>query len=118
MRDLSRSREHNYLVVGFADDDPRKIDFAWRPAGPGEIALLPKFIGRHDVSQVLIAIPSSFPEKDPEDPPALLSRLKVHFKIIPVSLNLSNDRATASMLRFICHRKISPARRPRLLTRR
>jgi FlaA1/EpsC-like NDP-sugar epimerase len=99
LRDLSRSREHHYQVVGFVDDDPRKIgtSLGGRPV-LGEIALLPKFIGRHDVSQVLIAIPRLSPEKI-QRILQLCSRLKVHFKIIPVSFTYLNDRAAASMLR-------------------
>jgi FlaA1/EpsC-like NDP-sugar epimerase len=99
LRDLSRSREHNYQVVGFVDDDPRKIgtSLGGRPV-LGEIGRLPELIGDHDVSQVLIAIPRLSPEKI-QRILQLCSRLKVHFKIIPVSFTYLNDRATASMLR-------------------
>jgi FlaA1/EpsC-like NDP-sugar epimerase len=98
-RDLSRSREHNYQVIGFVDDDRRKIgtSLGGRPV-LGEISRLPEFIESHDVSQVLIAIPRLSPEKI-QRILQLCSRLKVHFKIIPVSFTYLNDRATASMLR-------------------
>jgi FlaA1/EpsC-like NDP-sugar epimerase len=98
LRDLSRSREHNYQVVGFVDDDPRKIgtSLGGRPV-LGEIGRLPNFIESQDVSQVLIAIPRLSSEKI-QRILQLCSRLKVHFKIIPVSFTYLNDRVTASML--------------------
>ena len=117
LRDLSRSREHNYNVVGFVDDDPRKIgtSLGGRPV-LGEIGRLPEFVESQDVSQVLIAIPRLSSEKI-QRILQLCSRLKVHFKIIPVSFTYLNDRATASMLHDLSPEDLLP-RTPAPSTRR
>jgi FlaA1/EpsC-like NDP-sugar epimerase len=98
LRDLLRSTEHNYQVVGFVDDDPHKLGLrlGGRPV-LGSVDELPRLIERHDVTQVLIAIPRLSSERI-QTILRLCSRLKVQFKIIPVSFAYLNDRIAASML--------------------
>jgi FlaA1/EpsC-like NDP-sugar epimerase len=98
MRDLSRSRGHSYQVVGFVDDDPAKIGtfLGGRPV-LGPIDRLPEYLERFDVSQVLIAIPR-LPAERIQKILRLCGRLKVFFKIIPVSFTYLNDRSVASAL--------------------
>lgn len=108
LRDLMRSTEHHYLIVGFVDDDRRKIgtSLGGRPV-LGAIEKLPEIIERHGVSQVLIAIPRLSSEKI-----QLILRqcsmLKVHFKIIPVSYTYLNERVTASMLHDLSPEDLLP----------
>ncbi len=92
LRDLQRSDEHSYRVVGFVDDDARKIGtyLGGRPV-LGRIDDLPEVIERHEVSQVLIAIPR-LPAERIQTILRLCSRLKVHFKIIPVSFTYLNEQ--------------------------
>src|SRR5262249_33299229 len=98
LRDLLRSDEHDYNVIGFVDDDPgkRRLFVGGRPV-LGAIDDLPELIERHGVSQVLIAIPRWSAERI-QAILRLCSRLKVHFKMIPVSFAYLNDRIAASML--------------------
>jgi FlaA1/EpsC-like NDP-sugar epimerase len=98
LRDLLRSDEHDYNIVGFVDDDPskRRLFVGGRPV-LGSIDDLPALIERHGVTQVLIAIPRLSSERI-QTILRLCSRLKVHFKIIPVSFAYLNDRIAASML--------------------
>jgi len=98
LRDLSRSREHQYHVVGFVDDDPKKIGtyLGGRPV-LGNIGDLPRLVEEQDVTQVLIAIPRLSSERI-QTILRLCSRLKVHFKIIPVSFTYVNELVNASML--------------------
>ena len=98
LRDLLRSREHNYQVVGFVDDNPRKrgMILGGRPV-MGAIGDLPALIERYAITQVLIAIPR-LPAERIQTILRLCSSLKVQFKIIPVSFAYLNDRVAASML--------------------
>jgi FlaA1/EpsC-like NDP-sugar epimerase len=98
LRDLQRSRDHGYLVVGFVDDDVRKIGtlLGGRPV-LGSVDELPDVIEKHEISQVLIAIPRLAGERI-QTILRLCSSTKVHFKIIPVSFTYMNERIMASML--------------------
>ncbi len=66
LRDLRRSGEHSYEVVGFVDDDPakRSLSIGGRPV-LGGIDELPRIVSRREVRQLLFAIPR---------PPATLIR--------------------------------------------
>jgi FlaA1/EpsC-like NDP-sugar epimerase len=107
-RDLLRSDEHRYRVVGFLDDDPRKIGtyLGGRPV-LGRIEDLPRVIQKNAVAQVLIAIPRLSPERI-QTILRLCSSLKVHFKIIPVSYTYLNERITASMLHDLSPEDLLP----------
>ena len=98
LRDLQRSAEHDYDVVGFVDDNPRMAGHhvGGRPV-LGEVGQLPALVERHAISQVLIAIPRLSAQRI-QDILKMCSRLKVHFKMLPVSFAYLTDRVTASML--------------------
>ncbi len=98
LRDLQRSVEHNYRVVGFVDDDPGKWGsiVGGKPV-LGGIADLPEVIRRYEVGKVLIAIPRLEARKVREIL-SLCAALKVRFKILPVSFVYLRERLSASML--------------------
>lgn len=108
LRDLHRSSEHSYRVVGFVDDDTRKVgtSLGGRPV-LGTIDDLPQVIEKQDVGQVLIAIPHLSAERI-QTILRLCSSLKVHFKIIPVSFTYLNERITASMLHDLSPEDLLP----------
>jgi FlaA1/EpsC-like NDP-sugar epimerase len=108
LRDLHRSQEHSYSVVGFVDDDQRKIgtSLGGRPV-LGRIDDLPEVIEKHGVTQVLIAIPRLSAERI-QTILRLSSSLKVRFKIIPVSFTYLNERITASMLHDLSPEDLLP----------
>lgn len=108
LRDLQRSRDHSYRVVGFVDDDRRKLGnyLGGRPV-LGQISDLPDLIERHGASQILIAIPRLSPEKI-QTILRLCSAQKVRFKMIPVSFTYLNDRITASMLHDLSPEDLLP----------
>lgn len=101
LRDLRRSDEHPYVVVGFVDDDPSKraSSIGGRPV-LGGTEDLPWIVRRRDVQQLLFAIPR---------PPAglirrvlsLCAELKLSYKTLPVSYAYLSDRASASMLQSL-----------------
>lgn len=108
LRDLLRSGEHHYDVVGFVDDDKRKI--GTRICGKvvlGEIAELAILVEKHEVTQVLIAIPRLSADRIRQIL-RLCSSLKVHFKMIPVSFAYLNDRVAASMLHDLSPEDLLP----------
>jgi FlaA1/EpsC-like NDP-sugar epimerase/UDP-N-acetylmuramyl pentapeptide phosphotransferase/UDP-N-acetylglucosamine-1-phosphate transferase len=107
-RDLLRSDEHGYQIVGFVDDDPRKIGtyLGGKPV-LGEIERMPEFVNKHGISQVLIAIPRLQAERI-RTILQLCSTSKVQFKIIPVSFSYLHDRITASMLHDLSPEDLLP----------
>ena len=97
-RDLLRSEEHAYDVVGFVDDDRRKWG-QWIGGRPvlGPIEKLPEIARSREVEQLLFAIPR-MPAARVREILAACADLKLSYKILPVSFAYLNDRADASAL--------------------
>ena len=108
LRDLLRSNEHDYHVLGFVDDDRSKIGHSvgGKPV-LGGIDRIPALIEKHDVTQVLIAVPRLSSERI-QAILRLCSSLKVHLKIIPVSFTYLKDRVTAAMLHDLTPEDLLP----------
>ena len=98
LRDLRRSDEHDYHVVGFVDDDKRRRgDIVSGRSVLGTTDELPKIATRYAVEQVLIAIPRLPPARVRE----ILqhcSNLKLQFKILPVSYVYLEEQGRAPLL--------------------
>jgi FlaA1/EpsC-like NDP-sugar epimerase len=97
-RDLLRSEEHVYDVVGFVDDDPRKLG-QWIGGRPvlGSLDRLPEIARSRHVEQLLFAIPR-MPAARVREILAACADLKLSYKILPVSFAYLNDRAGLSAL--------------------
>ncbi len=97
-RDLLRSEEHAYDVVGFVDDDRRKWG-QWIGGRPvlGPISRLPEIARSRDVEQLLFAVPR-MPAARVREILAACADLKLSYKILPVSFAYLNDRADLSAL--------------------
>lgn len=85
LRDLRRSDEHNYQIVGFVDDDATK----WGSIVGGQPILgsidrLAEVVVSHRVGKVLIAIPR-LPAERIREILSMCADLKIRFKILPVS---------------------------------
>ncbi len=98
LRDLKRSPNHPYEVVGFVDDDPSK----WRAYIGGRPVLgglreLPELARRLEIRQLLFAIPELTASRIREIL-AGCADLKLKYKILPVSFAYLNDRVNATML--------------------
>jgi FlaA1/EpsC-like NDP-sugar epimerase len=93
-RDLQRSHEHDYRVVGFLDDKKAKQGtiIAGRPV-LGTVDDLPQVVAEHRITNVLIAIPRLEASKLRELL-SLCAGLKVHIKILPVSFVNFRQRAS------------------------
>ncbi len=98
LRDLQRSQEHNYRIVGFVDDDRAKwgMIVGGKPV-LGGIFDLRSLVQRHEIGKVLIAIPR-LSSKRIREILSLCADLKVRFKILPVSFIYLRERLSASML--------------------
>ncbi len=108
LRDLRRSGEHGYLVVGFIDDDPDKagIVFGGRTV-LGPVSRLREIIQQHRVDSVLLAIPS-MPGKRIRQILTACADLKVKFKILPFSYLYLEKRVTSSMLQNLSPEDLLP----------
>jgi FlaA1/EpsC-like NDP-sugar epimerase len=98
LRDLQRSDEHSYDVVGLVDDDPAKwgTTLGGRPV-LGPLSALAELARRRGVQELLFAIPR-LPASRLREVLSSCAPLKLRYKILPVSFAYLNDRVTASML--------------------
>lgn len=97
-RDLQRSGDHHYQVLGFIDDDPAM----WSSLLGGRrvlggIRALPKLIEEFRVQTLLIAIPRLSPAIVREVV-AICAGLNVQIKVLPVSYIYFQEQGAASML--------------------
>jgi len=108
LRDLQRSEEHNYQIVGFIDDDHGK----WGTIVSGKPVLggvsdLPELAKQHLIAKVLIAIPR-LPAERIRQILALCADLKLRFKILPVSFAYLHDHAATTMLHDLTPEDLLP----------
>jgi len=98
LRDLQRSDEHHYHVLGFVDDQPSKwgTTIGGRPV-LGSLDDLPRLARRWQVKQLLFAIPRLAPERLRRVLDTC-AELKLDYKILPVSFAYLHDRLSVSML--------------------
>lgn len=110
LRDLQRSDEHSYEVVGFVDDDPSKrgMSVGGRPV-LGALDDLPAIVRRRGVGELLFAIPR-MPAGRLRDVVKLCSELRLGYKILPVSFAYLHDRVSASMLQALQPDDLLPRR--------
>ena len=108
LRDLRRSDEHGYQVLGFVDDDSSKQGsiVGGKPV-LGRVDDLPHLVKRHQVGILLIAIPRLSAERIREIL-SLCSDLKLRFKILPVSYVYLQEKGARPMLHDIAPEDILP----------
>jgi FlaA1/EpsC-like NDP-sugar epimerase len=108
LRDLQRSTDHRYHVIGYVDDDPGKhgTQLNGRPV-LGDVDLLPRLIAKHNVDMVMIAI-----ARIQADRIRYILRLcehhKVKFKIIPWSFTYVDERLSEAMLHDLSPEDLLP----------
>ena len=107
-RDLHRSAEHPYQVVGFVDDNPNKFG-AWVAGKPvlGGIDDLPQLIAEHRISMVMLAI-TNLPAERIRHILALCASQRASFKIIPASFATLDGRISAAMLHDLAPEDLLP----------
>jgi FlaA1/EpsC-like NDP-sugar epimerase len=97
-RDLQRSGDHQYKVLGFIDDDPAM----WSSLLGGRrvlggLAALPRIIETRRVNTLLVAIPRKSPAVVRELV-TICTGLNVQIKVLPVSYIYFQEQGPASML--------------------
>jgi len=108
LRDLQRSQEHAYQVVGFVDDDRNKRGMiVGGKTVLGSIASLPRLAERHRVAEVLIAIPLLAAARVREIL-SICGRSKLRFKMLPVSFLDHRARGAAAMLQELTPEDLLP----------
>ncbi|HQD18827.1 MAG TPA: nucleoside-diphosphate sugar epimerase/dehydratase [Bacillota bacterium] len=101
LREILRSPDEGYEVVGFVDDDRQKTGF--RISGVpvlGTTADVQRLVKEHSVDEILIAVPSL----DHEGMRALVRRLKkskVRLKTVPRLVDLVNGQVTIGSIRDV-----------------
>ncbi|HEX4954135.1 MAG TPA: nucleoside-diphosphate sugar epimerase/dehydratase [Thermoanaerobaculia bacterium] len=108
LRDLQRSRDHRYRVIGLVDDDPGKLGtiVGGKPT-LGAIADLPDLVRSHSISKVLIAIPR-LPAARLREILSLLADLRVSLKILPISFLDVGQGVQSSMLQDLSPEDLLP----------
>ncbi len=108
LRDLQRSDEHNYKVIGFVDDEPMKRGATIG----GQLVLgslddLPELVQRWRVEQLLFAIPRLSPDRLRRILDSCSDR-KLSYKVLPVSFAYLNDRIGVSMMEDLAPEHLLP----------
>jgi FlaA1/EpsC-like NDP-sugar epimerase/UDP-N-acetylmuramyl pentapeptide phosphotransferase/UDP-N-acetylglucosamine-1-phosphate transferase len=98
LRDLQRSRQHAYDVVGFVDDDASKwgTSIGGRPV-LGPLSSIPEVARQRGVDELLFAIPR-MPHTRLGEIVEACAELKLTYKVVPVSFSYLNERVSAAML--------------------
>lgn len=108
LRDLQRSDEHSYKVIGFVDDEPMKRGATIG----GQLVLgslddLPELVQRWRVEQLLFAIPRLSPNRLRRILDSCSDR-KLSYKTLPVSFAYLNDRISVSMMEDLAPEHLLP----------
>ncbi|WP_224367212.1 nucleoside-diphosphate sugar epimerase/dehydratase [Hyalangium versicolor] len=108
LRDLLRTPDGPWHVIGMVDDDPGKLgtSLSGKPV-LGAIDALPELVTKHRVSQVLIAIPRLSPDRI-RHILGLCKHQSVSFKIIPASFAWLDQKITAAMLHDLSPEDLLP----------
>ena len=108
LRDLQRSTEHSYEVVGFVDDDAvkRGMSIGGRPV-LGSIADIPSFAARKGVDELLFAIPR-LPAARVREILQSCEGLKLAYKVLPVSFAYLSDHVSVNMLHALAPEDLLP----------
>jgi len=101
LREIKTNREINYDVVGFLDDDPKKIGktiHGVKILGP--ISSLPTVVVEKRVQEILVAIPSASPSLL-RNIVSMASKLRVPVKSLPGIWELIDGKVTISKIRNV-----------------
>jgi FlaA1/EpsC-like NDP-sugar epimerase len=108
LRDLLRTPDGPWHVIGLVDDDSGKHGtFLNGKPVLGAIEALPELVKKHRVSQVLIAIPRLSPDRIRRIL-GLCKHQSVSFKIIPASFAYLDQKITAAMLHELSPEDLLP----------
>ncbi len=107
-RDLQRNPDSRHSVIGFVDEQCANngMHITGRPV-LGALSDLPKLIESHQISSVLLAIPS-LPAKTVREILGMCDQLRARFKIIPASFTELDKRVSAALLHDLSPEDLLP----------
>ncbi len=98
LRALRRSKGHDYRVVGFIDDEPKRYGHVVGGKSVlGAVSDLPALVKRHGIRQVLIAA-SPLPARRIREILALSTNLNLSFKILPFTVDNLDQQSASGLL--------------------
>jgi len=98
VRDLIQRSDHRLEVVGFVDDNPRKLGHIVCGRGVlGRIADLPQLVARYGVEKIVIAIPG-LPAQRVRQILSSCATLHVRFKTLPGAYRYQESQPVPAML--------------------
>jgi FlaA1/EpsC-like NDP-sugar epimerase len=108
LRDLYRSDEHSYDVVGFVDDDPLKrgMSIGGKPV-LGTLDQLAAVVRSRGIERLLFAIPR-LPAARLREVLSACADFKLNYKILPVSFAYLQDRMATAMLQDLSPEDLLP----------
>jgi FlaA1/EpsC-like NDP-sugar epimerase len=107
-RDLIRTPDSKYWVVGFVDDAPAKLGTLLHGKRVlGTIDALPEVIEAHEIGMVLLAIPR-LPAVRIREILDICGTSKVSFKIVPASFACLDGKVSAAMLHDLSPEDLLP----------
>ena len=108
LRDLQRSQDHTYQVMGFVDDEPNKRGMiVGGKTVLGAIDELPRLATRYRVEEVLIAIPL-LPAARVREILTICGHSKLRFKMLAVSFLDHQARGAAAMMQELTPEDLLP----------
>jgi FlaA1/EpsC-like NDP-sugar epimerase len=107
-RDLQRNPDSRHTVIGFVDEQRANngMHIAGKPV-LGTLSDLPDLIAGHEISSVLLAIPS-LPAKTVREILGMCDQLRARFKIIPASFTDLDKRVSAALLHDLSPEDLLP----------
>jgi FlaA1/EpsC-like NDP-sugar epimerase len=107
-RDLLRSSDGKYFVVGHVDEDPTKLGTSLNGKPVlGRIRDLPRLIADHGIGMVLLAEPK-LPADRIREILSLCASSRASFKIVPASFTYLDEKVSAAMLHDLSPEDLLP----------
>ena len=101
LSEIKRSKTHKYRVVGFVDDDPKKISTVIDTVHVyGPTVLIPELCAKYRVEEIIFAIPTC-PEEKKEKILKACSSTKCNIKIVPSLFELNKTGKVMAQVKSI-----------------
>ncbi len=101
LSEIKRSKTHKYRVVGFVDDDPKKISTVIDTIHVyGPTVLIPELCAKYRVEEIIFAIPTC-PEEKKQQILKSCSATKCNIKIVPSLFELNRTGRVLSQVKSI-----------------
>lgn len=101
LSEIKRSKENKYRVIGFVDDDPKKISTNIDTVHVyGPTVLIPQLCAKYRVEEIIFAIPSC-PEERKTQILKLCSLANCNIKVVPSLLEFNHSKKALQQVKSI-----------------